>query len=91
MVAKAERAARRKAKSGRHEPLKVNMTLRFRFGDQPEDQVTVMDGREVPMVGSVFRYRDKILRGFARLLVNSGLKTPRVVRELMPAMKLWRK
>lgn len=75
MVAKARERRQR-------EPLDVRLTLRFKFGNAPADQVTVMDGRRVPMVGSVIENRDRILRAFAQSLVRAGLHQPKVVREL---------
>ncbi|HZU77222.1 MAG TPA: hypothetical protein VFA70_10690 [Dehalococcoidia bacterium] len=66
------------------EPLDVRLSLRFRFGDAPADEVTVMDDRRVPMVGSVLENRDRILRAFAQTLVRVSLRQPKVIRELFP-------
>jgi hypothetical protein len=83
ILAKA-RERRRRAR----EPLEVRMTMRFNFGDTPEEAVTVMDDRRIPMVGSVFESRDRILRGFAALLVRAGMTQPKVAKELFPLLKL---
>lgn len=62
----------------------LELTLRFNFGDEPGDRVTVMDGRRVPMVGSVIANRDRILRGFLRLMLRTAARQPAVARELFP-------
>lgn len=80
----AERGRQRRAQN----PLEVRMTLRFKFGDEPQESVTVMDDRRMPMVGSVFESRDRILRSFTMLLVRTGLTQPKVARELFPALRL---
>lgn len=82
-------AVRRKRR--RSQPLEVHLTLRMNFGDAPADALTVIDNRRVPMVGSVFEYRDRIVRGFATLLVKTGLSQPRVARELFPVVRLLRR
>jgi hypothetical protein len=73
------------------EPLDVELTVRMNFGDTPDDAVTVIDNRKIPMVNSVFHYRDKIVRGFAMLLVKTGLAQPKVASELLPLLKLLRR
>jgi hypothetical protein len=83
ILAKA-RERRRRAQ----EPLEVRMTMRFNFGERPEDAVTVMDDRRIPMVGSVFDSRDRILRGFAALLVRASVSQPKVAKELFPILRL---
>lgn len=72
----------------RVEPLEVKLTLRYRFGDEPDDTVTVMDDRAIPMVDSVFKNRDRIVRAFAMTLVRAGVTKPKVVRELVPGLRL---
>ncbi len=83
ILAKA-RERRRRAQ----EPLEIRMTMRFNFGDTPEEAVTVMNDRRVPMVGSVFDSRDRILRGFTALLVRASMSQPKVAKELIPILKL---
>ncbi|MDB5970713.1 MAG: hypothetical protein JWQ90_3163 [Hydrocarboniphaga sp.] len=85
MIAKARRSAGR---SRRREPLDIKLTLAFRFGDEPEDHVTVMNDRSIPLVGTVFESRDRILRGFSRLLFKAAAQKPKVVSELVPLFKL---
>jgi len=83
ILAKA-RERRRRAQ----EPLEVRMTVRFNFGETPQDAVTVMNDRRIPMVGSVFESRDRILSGFTRLLVRASMTQPKVAKELFPLLKL---
>lgn len=72
-------------------PLEVQLTVRFNFGAEPEDAITVMNKRRLPMVNSVFANRDRIVRGFVTLLLRSGMRSPAVAREIMPLVKLLRR
>ena len=91
MIAKADPApetpAARKKRRSAKEAVDVELTLRFNFGDEPSDHVTVMDGRRIPMVGGVLATRDRILRGFVRLMLRTAVAQPRVARELFPWIK----
>ena len=85
-------SSRRSARARREaEPVEVRLTLRYRFGDEPDDTVTVMDDRAIPMVDSVFKNRDRIVRAFAMTLVRAGISKPKVVSELVPGLGLLRK
>ncbi len=83
MISKAGRSKR--VARPRNEPLEVDLTVRFRFGDEPEDTVTPVDQRRVPMVNSVFKNRDRILRAFVALMFKAGLSSPKVVGQLLPS------
>jgi hypothetical protein len=76
------------ARRGPRAPLDVYLTVSFRFGDEAGDTVTVMRNRRVPMVESVFTSRDRIVGGFVRLLVRTGLAQPKVVREILPLLRV---
>lgn len=71
IISKALRRVRRK-----RPPLEVSLTFKVNFGDSPADQLTLVDERRVPLVGSVFDNRDRIAREFLRLLVKAGLASP---------------
>jgi hypothetical protein len=79
---------RLKLKRRRPRPVDVQLTLKMNFGDSKDDAITVIDDRRVPMVGSVFSYRDRIVRAFALLLVKTGMAQPRVAREIFPLLKV---
>lgn len=79
-------AERRRARI--KEPLEVRVTVRFKFGQEADDVVTMMNNRSVPMVDSVFKNRDRIARNFVRLLVRAGAAQPKVARELIPLLRL---
>lgn len=82
----------RKAQAAKaEEPLEVDLTVTFRFGDEPRDKVTMIDDRRVPMVGSVFEQRDTMVRNFVKLLLKAGLTQPKVLGEIVPALKLIRR
>lgn len=70
------------------EPLEVRLTVKMNFGEEPGDSVTVMNDRAVPMVDSVFQNRDRIIKSFVSLLLKTSLAQPKVVRELVPAVRL---
>jgi hypothetical protein len=90
MIAKSgeDKVEKRRSNRRAKEPLDVHLTVRFNFGQQPEDVLTVIDNARVPMVESVFKSRDRIVRGFVSLLLKSGLKSPAVTREIFPIVRL---
>lgn len=90
MLSGRGRKSKAKEKGG-EEPLEVDLTLVFRFGDEPGDAVTVIDNRRVPMVGSVFDSRDTVMRGFVKHMLKAGLSQPKVLGEVLPALKLLRR
>lgn len=68
--------------------MEIQLTVAFRFGDQPDDVVTVIDDRRIPLVDSVFDSRDAIVRNFVRLLLKAAVTQPKVLREIVPALKM---
>jgi hypothetical protein len=70
------------ARQRRRQPMEVILTVKMNFGRHPRDAVTLVDGRKVPLVGSVFENRERIAREFLRLLVKAGAQ-PAVVRRMM--------
>lgn len=70
------------------EPLDVQLTVRFNFGAEAEDHVTVVDHRSVPLVGGIIANRDRVLRGFVNLLLRTAMAQPRVAREIFPLLAL---
>lgn len=75
----------------RREPLDIQLTVRFNFGAEPSDVITVMDNKTVPLVGSIFEHRDRLVRAFTSLLVKNSLSSPRVIRELFPVFRALRR
>lgn len=67
----------------RREPLEVILTFKMNLGDRASDAVTLIEERRVPLVGSVFDNRDRILREFLRLLMKAGARQPAVMRRLL--------
>ena len=84
---KATRVRKRRVR----EPVEVKLSFKVRFGDAPDEAVTVIDDRAIPMVNSVFENRDRILRTFTMLLLRASLAQPKVMREVFPALKFLRK
>lgn len=70
------------------DPLEVELTVSFRFGEEAEDRVTPIRQRKLPMVNSVFESRDRILRAFVTLMLKTGLSTPKVAGQILPAARL---
>ena len=91
MVAKTTKSAALKSSKKKPEPLEVRLTLSYKFGDEPDDSVTIMNNRAVPMVNSVFDNRDRILRGLVVTLLKAGASQPKVMREVFPAIKVLKK
>ncbi len=85
--AEEEQGGRRKRRS-RKDPVDVQLSVSFRFGDEPEDQVTMIDQRRIPMVGGLLANRDRIIRGFVTLLTRTALTQPRLARQLFPLARL---
>ena len=79
-----------KAKKAEPEPLEVQLTVAFQYGKAKDDRVLMLDEQNVPMVGSVFANRNRIIRGFLSLLLKASVAQPKVVRELIPPLKLMR-
>lgn len=79
MISKALARVRRRPK----QPMEVVLTLKMNFGDRPDDALTLIQNRRVPLVGSVFDNRDRLLREFLRLLLKASAKQPRVMRGLL--------
>lgn len=89
MIAKSKRDKMQEKRSLRKkEPMDVNLTVKFNFGDESDDAITILNDVRVPMVDSVFNNRDRIVKGFVSLLLKSGLKSPAVTREIFPIVKL---
>ncbi|MGH8455618.1 MAG: hypothetical protein ACRETW_08330 [Stenotrophobium sp.] len=70
------------------EPLEVFLTVKMNFGDTPDEAISVMTDRRVPMVDSVFANRDRILRGFVSMLLKTSWRSAAVTRELFPVIRL---
>ena len=62
----------------------VILTLKVNLGDEPDDAITLIEERRVPLVGSVFENRDRIAREFIALLMKAGAH-PRALRRLLGA------
>lgn len=88
MIAKTTAAERRQRRKREQEPLDIGLTLKFKFGEDADDAVTVMNDRRIPMVDGVFKNRDRIIKSFVSLLVKTGLSQPKVAREIFPALRL---
>ena len=84
MILKSRPAKARRQK----EPVEVNLTVRVNFGDTPESAVTVIDDQRVPMVDSVFAYREKIMRGMVFTMLKVGVTSAAVTREIFPFIRL---
>lgn len=67
----------------------MRVSLRFIFGDEPGENVRMIDDRRVPLVGSLFENRDRILRSFAMLMLRAGMVQPKVIAEIFPAFRLF--
>ncbi len=82
---KTEQRRRRRRKP---QPVDIRMSFVVRTGEEPEDVVTIMDERELKMVGSVFQYRDQAARFLAMSLVKVAATNRKVFRQVVPGLKL---
>lgn len=84
-------ARRSRRRSKEQEPLQVNLTVTVRFGDDEDERVVLMDDREIKMVGSVFRYRDRISKFMVAGLFRAAMLQPKVAAKLLPRLSGLRK
>ena len=85
IVSVAAKPADRIAKSHRRDgrkPVDVRLTVRFRFGEDEHDTATMIDDRQIPMVGGILDYRDRIIQGLATLMFKAAAMQPKIIREL---------
>lgn len=66
-------------------PLDVRLTMRVRFGDQTDEQVTVLKDRRLKLVGSAFQYRDRAINFLVYEVLRAGARQPKVYGGLAPA------
>ncbi len=78
---------RKRSERRSKEPLAVKLTVAVRFGEEEEDRVVLIDDREIQMVGSIFRYRDKIAQFMVTGLLKAAMLQPRLASKLMPGLK----
>lgn len=67
----------------RQPPLEVVLTFKMNFSHRPEDALTLIKNRRLPLVGSVFQNRDRIARGMVRLLITASARQPQVWRGVL--------
>ncbi len=65
----------------------MRMSFTVRTGDEEEDVITIMDERELKMVGSVFQHRDKAARFLAMTLVKVAATNRKVFTQVVPGLK----
>lgn len=76
----------RSRRSRRQQPLRIELSLAVNVGDEPEDRVTILNEREIPMVDSVFRYRDRITRFGIGMVWRVVARSPAAYREIVPSL-----
>lgn len=69
------------------DPLQVNLSFTVRTGDTPEQTHELLDNHSVPMVNSVFQYRERMAGFLAMSLVRVALRQPDMVRTLLPLLR----
>lgn len=77
---------RHRTAGSRREPIKVELSVVVKTGEEPDDKVTILDHREVPMIGSIFRYRDRIMRFSVGMIWRVVAKSPAAYREIVPPL-----
>jgi hypothetical protein len=66
-------------------PLDIRLTMRVRFGAEPDEQVTVVNDRRLKLVGSAFQYRDRAINFLVYEVLRAGARQPKVYGGLAPA------
>lgn len=90
MPTRTDSASIRRRRAPGRRPLNVNITFDVRFGDRPQDRIRLMDHTDMPLVGTVFDYRSRIIESFTRSLMRAALRHPDTYRALVPAWtRLW--
>ncbi len=88
-------APRRRTARTRHkreeDPLDLRLTVAVRFGEEEDDRVVLLDDREIAMVGSIFRYRDRIARFMVTGLFRAAMLQPKVAARLLPGLRMLRR
>lgn len=67
-------------------PVEIQLTMAVNFSDDPDEAITVVDNRELRMVGSALKYRDKAIRFTLFNIVKAGMMQPSVAREIAPGV-----
>ena len=67
------------------QPLDIRLTMRVKFGKEPDEQVTVVNNRQLKLVGSVFKYRDRAINFLVYEVLRAGARQPKVYGGLAPA------
>lgn len=83
----ANKSTRVRPRRRKPEPLDVRMSFTVRTGEEPDDVVTIMDEKELKMVGSVFQYRAQAARFLAMTLVKVAATNRKVFSQVMPGLK----
>ena len=66
-------------------PLDIRLTMRVRFGEAPNEQVTVVNDRRLKLIGSAFQYRDRAINFLVYEVLRAGARQPKVYGGLAPA------
>lgn len=80
--------ARRRIKPD--EPLEIFVSFTVRTGKGPEHCHQILDHQRVPMVGTVFDNRDRMMRFLAVNMVKIAALQTEVARSLMPVIRNFR-
>jgi hypothetical protein len=79
-MSKGERRRREK------EPLDIRLTMRVKFGEDPDDVVTVVDNRRLKLAGSAFQYRDRAIRFLVYNVLRAGAQRPKIYGRFGPTL-----
>ncbi len=91
MAPPPDSAAARRRRRRKTEPLHLRLTVAVRFGEEEDDRVVLLDDREITMVGSIFRYRDRIARFMVTGLFRAAMLQPKVAARLLPGLRMLRR
>jgi hypothetical protein len=72
-------------------PLEVTLSVRLRTGDRADQVFDLLPECRMPMVGSVFAARDRLIAQSWRLFAGALVTQPRLLRLLMPGLRSTRR
>ncbi len=75
MTEKPPKISRTRKKSSEPQPLHLEVTLVWRYGDQPEDQKEILNAQSYELFNDIFHYRDQIISFAVNKVFKTMLKT----------------
>lgn len=69
------------------EPLEIFVSFAVRTGAEPDQHHQILDHQRIPMVGTVFDNRDRIMRYVAMNIIKVAALQTELARSLTPVLR----